>query len=650
MKNSRTIILLQIKNNDLQLFANSLHSSNISFLFFSNNPNLHQLPFINHTNNIHNYLGTTNNFVVLSADTFNVDYIFALYGSLSVNGILLCTLTNYSNNYFTFVKSKSLKYGVITVTYNDFMFNSISLKRIDYYLSIKRRTLANYKLTNEQMNFISLIFNNLEKQIPFKIHLSGERGIGKTTTLNYLLQKSLNFDFKIGILSNSYNKSLFFNKESINIYDITLENFTNYKNLIDLLIVDECASIPLAKLELLTRDFKNIILSSTAFGYEGSGNGINVLFTPKYNVIKYELTKRHRNIVDKGELFLNDISFYNNQINTFYTDNSHINPQDIQYQLLDISSLLDKESSICQINQLLVNNHYQFSKNDIVRWVQNNSSYFIVALHKNIVIGVVIATMESLNNNKELINYIYEGTRQPRNNLLPQTLIAHVGMMEAGYFSFLRIERIAVNHNYRHLKIGTNIVNKVFEFNNKSIRADFIGVSCANKIENIKFWEYNKFELVNIGISKDNASGLESLIFLQYQNAESSILLFKLKEIFNLRIKDIFNRYQISNEETLKKKLTTDSTGKTITTIFINSIINVIANNKHSIEHSYSIIKLFLSKNKDYNLLLTNTEYQCIKLFIENNTVDTIEKETKIVGKKQIHRTIRIALKKILGT
>lgn len=151
--------------------------------------------------------------------------------------------------------------------------------------------------------------------------------------------------------------------------------------------------------------------------------------------------------------------------------------------------------------------------------------------------GVTISTEEG-HIEKTLAHDIMMGTRQPRNNLCPQTLITQCGIEDAGNFGYLRIERIAVIPQFRRTAVATGMIRHL-QNAAPAFNYDFLGVSFALSTGTTKFWLSNGFVPVNVGLTPDNASGRRSLLMLWESdspcnenkafNARQAFQLFKKK-------------------------------------------------------------------------------------------------------------------------
>lgn len=317
--------------------------------------------------------------------------------------------------------------------------------------------------------------------------------------------------------------------------------------------------------------------------------------------------------------------------------------------------------------------------------------------------GVTVSTVEG-HIEKKLAHEIMMGTRQPRNNLCPQTLITQCGIEDAGDCVYLRIERIAVIPQFRRTAVATGMIrhlqNAASEFN-----YDFLGVSFALSTGTVKFWLSNGFVPVNVGLTPDNASGRRSLLMLWERSsscngnkifsAVQAFELFKKKlphliipfglerdsAVFadmNIRgISELFNADATLNykkdvtphknsplsecdripgvelSDDLSESVTSDADNLlTKKDLFLKKqfedTINGIINGHHSLVHSIYELKLMF-RNNPYVHKLTKEEKEALRLFLTfgMTTKEELQHLLKTDGAKSTLKQLRNIVRKM---
>lgn len=331
--------------------------------------------------------------------------------------------------------------------------------------------------------------------------------------------------------------------------------------------------------------------------------------------------------------------------------------------------------------------------------LQNSSEDYVMS-------GVTISTCEGMIE-PELAKAIMNGTRQPKNNLCPQTLITQAGFAEAGNYRYLRIERIAVLPELRRTSLATSMI-KAVEGMAAMYQFNFLGVSFALSLGTARFWLSNDFKPVNISFTPDNASGKRSLLMMkditanseckQHNsktlvvnrtsdtfNTENAFRLFKLKlphliipfsldkesEILSQLnisgISELFHKKENLNNideklykiesETLYDKIS-DSTVTDDQMYLLNDFFNThfkntidsIVNGHHSLIHSIYEIKILFDKQYCSDRL-SSDEKKALILFLNKGLIPKNELQSllKTDGVKQILRQLRNIISKIQG-
>ncbi|MGN1393223.1 MAG: GNAT family N-acetyltransferase [Succinivibrionaceae bacterium] len=632
-------IYVDVVQNFLNLFPNFLFFAKKRILSSNNNT----IPL----NNIPQYLGTTNTGIILDSTDFNADYCLSVLGSISSFGFILCLIdkNNLTEEYFNYFKNLAIKYRIKFIPFNLFLSNNLVTKitNIHNKILLKTKFSENHPLnlltpTKQQLYFINNTYEQLCAQNSIHYLLTGKRGSGKTCTIYFLLKKLNSLNLSIGILSPTKNKISFINNLNIqqNIKFITLENANEYIHTINLLIIDEAATIPLFHLHDIIKNFSSVIISTTMDCYEGSGNGLRIINSNKFTI--YNLTNSFRNYYDKISVFFDKLTFYQqyiNKISTFiYTKHSHPFISFSKFQ-----SLLKDTNTLVEINNILKLNHYQFTRNNIIRWLQNPNVY-IGLLKFNSISGLIIFTKESINDPNLALD-IFNGIRQPHDNLIPQTLLAHLGDITAHDYTYFRIERIAIIPELRKQGYGKMLISECEKFLvSSNMDIDYLAVSCANNLSNSLFWPKNNFYFVNIGITKDNASGLESICLLKPLNKNSLSHLSTILFLFTAKTNDLFKRYQINNEGYIKQIISNYDPPSKIG--YFKDIIKSIAYHHHNIEHSYSYIKQYLKNNLFFKANIKKFPY--LSTYIKTNSLTQAINLSNANSKKNMFIKIRSEL------
>ncbi|WP_067221482.1 GNAT family N-acetyltransferase [Marinomonas gallaica] len=371
--------------------------------------------------------------------------------------------------------------------------------------------LTEKNLTSDQHQFISQV---LER--PPSTHiLIAARGRGKSYALAELLYQAKTRDQQCFCTASSLHNLATLVQHFQELSEtqapfIAPDELLRLHTPIDLLVVDEAASIPLPMLEQMAQKAKRVIFSSTDFGYEGSGRGFGLRFRQHLRHLKtpcheYTLSTPLRwGESDPLEIWLDQLLFkeYQRNVELEDTPNTLCGAQWLQYP-----NLLD------QAFALLVSAHYQTTPEN-KRWLVDDPSVItFFHYHDKKLLGVALVTAEG-RLPKDLSEQVAQGKRRPRGHLVPQSLLAHEGIQDAGQYTYWRISRIAIAPEAQRQGLGSQLIESIYQAAH-SQAIDFLCTSFAATTEVVSFWQQNNFRAVRLGSAKDQASGAYSLMMLR---------------------------------------------------------------------------------------------------------------------------------------
>ena len=323
--------------------------------------------------------------------------------------------------------------------------------------------------------------------------------------------------------ANTEINSLFFSPDSL----------IHSPQTLDFLIVDEAAALPLPMLKSLFGIYKHLIFSSTDHGYEGSGRGFGIKFidylkqeSQRFNTLTLSEPIRWRE-GDALEAFISDLLLIKAQTN------EEITPHHNRHHPLEQTHTLNLEKisqSDWQVNQqallqcfsLLVSAHYQTSPDDI-RWILDDPSVstWILKAESQLISTSVISEEGQLDPSLALA--VAQGIRRPRGHLLPQSLLAHEGHLDAGDYRYWRISRIASQSHLQKQGYASKLLAKIGQAGTGN-GVDFLSTSFAATFDVVNFWQKNGFICVRLGTARDQASGSYSVMMLKPLNAKAEKL------------------------------------------------------------------------------------------------------------------------------
>lgn len=390
-----------------------------------------------------------------------------------------------------------------------------SASSTDELLKIKERPNKDYdlsflELTDRMKEFLS------DDQLKVLL-VTGCRGSGKSTRMAFMVRELVKKNYRItvtGMISHAAKKILDYNPDIhfTGIDDIAAKELSPG----NVIVIDEVASVPLPKLKELVSTGARLLLAGTTEGYEGTGSGIMLKFLPYLDMrgLKYRLNHlstcfRHEED-SLGKLWKE--IFSPGCTEERLPDVQAVPADTLQIREVNAGDLMKSEKLLGELYSLLSRNHYKTSPSDLRQLLDNPlNRLFIITDDREKINGVLWGICEEMKDS--LVPDVFLNRRRPRGNLIPQTLVAHCGFKNAGYYRFFRIVRIVVPDALRRNSYGSTLIR--YAENQLADSTDFFGVSFGIAEDLLKFWESNGYVPVKVGMKEDAASGLFSVVMLK---------------------------------------------------------------------------------------------------------------------------------------
>ncbi|MBK5964387.1 GNAT family N-acetyltransferase [Thiocystis minor] len=291
----------------------------------------------------------------------------------------------------------------------------------------------------------------------------------------------------------------------------------------DLLLVDEAAGIPAPLLETLLARYPRVVFATTVHGYEGTGRGFEIRFratldrlTPNWRALRLDTPIRWApadplETLTFRALLLDAAPAPDDQLTA-------ASPATCRCERLDPDALAEDEPTLRELFGLLVLAHYQTRPMDLRMLLDGANVRIYVLRHGERIAATLLAAEEGGFADPALRESIYLGQRRPRGHLLPQTLSAHAGLLEAPAFRYLRVIRIAVHPALIGRGLGRVLLHALFR-DGRADGVDLAGASFGATPELLRFWDRCGYRPVQIGTSRNAASGEQAVVALRRLNA-----------------------------------------------------------------------------------------------------------------------------------
>lgn len=296
---------------------------------------------------------------------------------------------------------------------------------------------------------------------------------------------------------------------------------------VDVLFVDEAATLPVATLAALLRRYPRAAFASTVHGYEGSGRG----FQLRFRALLHEHAPHHRSVVltepiryaadDPLEAWVFRALCLDTTAET-WTDPPADLPATSRLCVLDRDALARDEPLLRALFGLLLHAHYRTNPGDLFRLLDAPNLRVLAAFEETRLAGAALVAVEG-GLDASLSAAIFEGRRRPQGHMLPEVLSAHMGLEAAPTLRGLRIIRIAVHPDRRGRGVGRALVAQA-RVQAQADAAHWIGSSFGLAEGLPAFWAACGLGPVRVGLLAGRSSGHPSAVVLQGLSVEGQTL------------------------------------------------------------------------------------------------------------------------------
>jgi tRNA(Met) cytidine acetyltransferase len=313
--------------------------------------------------------------------------------------------------------------------------------------------------------------------------------------------------------------------EEASIQFIAVDKLIESKAEIDLLLVDEAASIPVSMLKKLLEIYPRIAFASTVHGYEGTGRGFILRFKSLLDAHSRGwqscvLTAPIRWAAnDPLEQFLFDALVLDAEPQ--YPSIDHATPAALEFSEIAQSDLVDNETLTRNIFGLLVQAHYRTRPFDL-RHILDARNLRIFTIGKDHhILGVAIVALEG-GFGLKIARKIWANQTRPNGHLLPELLCAQLGLLEASRLRFARIMRIVIHPEFHRQGIGKQLLAEISNSFNGDI--DLLGTTFSVSLPVLKFWLDSNYVPVRIGHTLSQNTGTHSCTLLNSVSTDGEAL------------------------------------------------------------------------------------------------------------------------------
>ncbi len=280
-----------------------------------------------------------------------------------------------------------------------------------------------------------------------------------------------------------------------------------------LLLVDEAAAIPTGLLTAMLTHWSRIAFATTVHGYEGTGRGFAIRFqavldrrTPHWRALRLETPIRWA----RGDP-LEALVFRLLLLDAGVAD--AVPPGPCAITRLDRDRLARDDATLGPLFGLLVQAHYRTRPLDLRHLLDGPNLEVWVARRQGAIAGVLLAAREG-GFDPATCRAVWEGRRRPHGHMLPETLVAHLGLVAAGRARGWRVVRLAVHPDARRQGIGSALIAALAR-HARDAGGDYLGTGFGLDAGLVPFWRTNGFHPLRLGVQRGSSTGAHALVMLR---------------------------------------------------------------------------------------------------------------------------------------
>ncbi|GAA0786947.1 tRNA(Met) cytidine acetyltransferase TmcA [Marinobacterium sediminicola] len=373
----------------------------------------------------------------------------------------------------------------------------------------------------DQMEAVELILETAGKrQQP--LVLSADRGRGKSAALGIAAARLLQAGKRVAVTAFSRNAiaALLERVEALAPECVHRVAFYRPDELLhaevqaDLLLVDEAAAIPTPLLSEMVAVFPRTVFATTLHGYEGNGQGFALRFMQLLRS-RYPRCREYRLCTPIRWASPDPLEHLSNRLLLLDVDAGSPDRLDAELEVVRVSqqTLVDDTELLRNVFGLLVLAHYRTTPGDLRIMLDSPNIRIYLVRSSGVPVACALLAEEGPLPDT-LAQAVWGGRRRPRGHLLPQTLVAQEGWLEAAPWRALRVVRIAVHPEVQKFGVGSLLLGQI-EQDAVADQIDYLGASFAASPSLLQFWLSNGFRPLRLGEQRDPVAGSHALLVLK---------------------------------------------------------------------------------------------------------------------------------------
>lgn len=307
----------------------------------------------------------------------------------------------------------------------------------------------------------------------------------------------------------------------------------------DLVLVDEAAAIPTPLLTQLLKRYARIVFATTVHGYEGTGRGFAVRFVSLLDQFApgWKMSTLALPIRWAQDDPLEQLVFRALLLNASPAADAALaiaNLEQVRVEQVTQARLAGSESLLAQVFGLLVLAHYRTRPRDVHYLLDDHRLCVFVLREREVVIGVLVAVREGGLSADQAVQ-VWRNESRPHGHVLPESMAAHLGLLQAPQLTALRIMRIAVHPACQRRGLGTQLVQALMDFAAQQ-RIDYVGSLFGASDGLLQFWYASQFLPIRVSFRRGTSSDAHAVLVMRPCSPAARTLACTARERFLKRV------------------------------------------------------------------------------------------------------------------
>ena len=482
-----------------------------------------------------------------------------------------------------------------------------------------------------------------------KLMIQGTKNIWVTAPRIGNTEQIFNHAQRMLPMASATKNSITYDGNSLNFKPV--DQLLNTQENINLVLVDEAASLPIHVLITLASKFPRIVFSSTVHGYEGSGRGFEMRFIKQLSKLKTSFKRIH---------LLQPLRWYNHDaLEQFWFDTLFHNVQQVSENVRSVNQpiscrhiskvqLLEDKKLLTGIFGLLIDAHYQTSQDDLQRLLDAPEIQCFILTRGSTLLGVAQIVEEGGDYFTELADNIADCSRRVKGHLVAQNIASSYNTPHFLLSRQWRISRITIDPEHQRKGLGKQLIDYV-ERQARENNVEFLTVSFGCNADILKFWYSSELLLAKLSAKPEVSSGEHSGICIKPLTSKAIEIsepiyegfyqewLYQMDKSFQYISQDMLIRVLLFNLSTEK------DTSKNI------EILRQFAIGKRAYSTCKRLLKEYLiAKPICLSTLTTQKQALLVAALLQNLEDRELCTKFNLSGKKQIEEALKESFKEIV--